>query len=123
MSQVDDGYGPLPTYQASGVRNIEPDKGGDGPVEVSTPLPSVVGGMILRPNRLGPDGNVELGGMQDPLPTGTWAKNWTSQFRSPLGEFIQPLRLFIAHADVPQMLCSDSFTDTFILLSPFVTPG
>jgi len=59
-------------------------RGDDGTPEVFTPLPSVVSGAVLRPNRLCPDGNVEFGGMQDPPATETWVRNWASQFRSPL---------------------------------------
>jgi len=82
-SQAESRYGPPPRYQARTVRIIEPDRGGDGIVEVFSPLPSASVSM-LRPNRLGPNGDVEFGGVQDPPAAGTWVSNWTSQFRSPL---------------------------------------
>lgn len=110
-------YGALPSYQASKVRNVEPDRCGDGTaVEIFTPLPSAVNGMVLRPNRLGQDGNVELGGMQDPPATGTWVKKWTSQFRSPLGEFIQPLDSVVPPTDVSQMSCNGFLPNAIVLL-------
>lgn len=70
-------------------------------MEVSTTLPSAVRGVILRPNRLCLDGNVELGGMQGPSGAGAWVKNWTSQFRSPLGKFISLPHFFVTRVDVP----------------------
>ena len=69
---------------------------------------------MLHPNRLGPNGNVELGGMHEPPAAGTWVKNWTSQFKSPVGEFVPPIHLFFAYADFPQMSCNYLLTDPFI---------
>ncbi|KAF9783978.1 hypothetical protein BJ322DRAFT_1067878 [Thelephora terrestris] len=100
--QAEGRYGPPPRYQAPGIQIIEPDNSGNRTVEVFTPLPSASAAM-LRPNRLGANGDVEFGGMQDPPATETWVSNWTSQFRSPLGGFISPLYLLVTCANILQM--------------------
>ena len=88
-------------YQAPSIRNLGSDYGGNESVEFITPLPSAVNGTPLRPNRLGPNGDIELGAVQDRLRTGEWVNNWTLQFASPLGEFLASFHLPPGRADVP----------------------
>lgn len=77
----EDGYAPPPRYQVPNVRNTEPDHGIDRIMEVVTPLPSASCAM-LRPNRLGSNGDVEFGRVQDPPATGVRVNGWIlSQFR------------------------------------------
>ena len=73
----EDGYGPSP---APNIRNTESDHSIDRIMEVVTPLPSA-GCAMLRPNRLGPNGDVEFGRVRDPPATGAQANGWISQFR------------------------------------------
>lgn len=80
--------GEPPGYQSPGARDSDTDHSGDTAVNSLTPLRlSPVSGM-LRPNRLGPDGDVELGGVHNPPTARTWVSNWLSQPRSPLGELV-----------------------------------
>lgn len=117
--QTESRHGPPPRYQARTVRIIEPDRGGDGIVEVFTPLPSASVAM-LRPNRLGPNGDVEFGAVQDLPPAETWVSNWTSQFRSPLGGFISSFHFLVICANALQMSCNDLYADLFILAPCFM---
>ena len=78
--------------------------------------PSTISGTLLRPNRLGSNGDIELGSVQDLPLTGGWVNNWTSQFNSPLGEFLTPSNLLAARTDVPQMLCSHVLNVLILLI-------
>lgn len=70
---------PLGKCQSPNLQSSEPGRNADHGSSTS-----VVSGAPLRPNRLGPNGDVELGNVQD-LPTGgEWVSSWTSRFRSPL---------------------------------------
>lgn len=71
-SRTDDECGPPPRYQAPAVRIVVPDRNGDRIVELSTPLASAVTQTTLRPNRLGPNGDIELGGLQENYAAGEW---------------------------------------------------
>ena len=112
-SESEDRHGASPKDQTHRVRKIE-DNSGDATLRVDTSLPSVASvtsSAPLRPNRLGPNGDIELGGAVNPPGTGEWVNNWTSRYRSPLGK---PLMLFhrpTGRTDYPQMLCNDEFTD------------
>jgi hypothetical protein len=87
-SRAEDGYGTPPRYRSPEVRNIEPDRRGYRTAEVVASLPSTISGTPLRPNRLGPGGDIELGSVPSDPVTGAWVSEWASQFRSPLGGFI-----------------------------------
>jgi len=109
---VEDEYGAPPRYQLPSVPNLEPENSGKKSVEVLTSSPSAISGILLRPNRLGPNGDVESGTVQE-FPTNRgWVSNWTSQFKSPLGEFSTSLHLLVS-ADVSQMLCNHALADLF----------
>lgn len=83
--ETEDGFGGLSGSQPLGVRNRESDNE-EITVESFTPSTSATSNAPLRPNRLGPNGHIELGRVQDPSMAGGWVSNWTSQFKSPLGE-------------------------------------
>lgn len=59
------GYGPPPRYQAPNVQNTEPDHSIDMIMGIATPPPSA-NCVMLRPNRLGPNGDVEFGRVPGP---------------------------------------------------------
>ena len=89
---------------------------------VATSLPSsasATSSTPLRPNRLGPSGDVELGCVEDFRGTGVWVNDWTSRYKSPLGECLI-LHLSVGRADDPQMLCNGALTDLWILISSFL---
>lgn len=114
-----DEYGAPPRYHSPSVRDNELDDSGDKAAEALTSSLSTVSGILLRPNRLGPNGDVESGSVQELPPTGAWVSNWTSQFKSPLGEFLTSLYLLVVDTDVPQMLCSRAPIELIILMPPF----
>ena len=83
---MEDGYSTRQRSQSLGVRNHRSDNDEETTVEGLTPSASAISNMPLRPNRLDPNEDIELGRMQDPSMAGGWVSNWTSQFKSPLGE-------------------------------------
>jgi len=82
--EADDGCGAPPKYQSPSVQNLRRDRSGDRVTGALAPLPSAVNYTPLRPNRLGPNEEIELGNVQDLPTSGGWIGNWTSQFKSPL---------------------------------------
>jgi len=117
--EVEDEYGAPPRYQSPSVQNYELDNNGEKTAGILTSPPSAVGCILLRPNRLGPNGDVESGNIQELPTTRGWVSNWTSQFKSPLGEFLTSLHLLVVSTDVPQMLCNHAVTDLIISMSSF----
>ena len=115
--EVEDEYGAPPRYQLPSVPNFEPKKSGEKIAEVLTSSPSAVSGILLRPNRLGPNGDVESGMVQEFPTIRGWASNWASQFKSPLGEFLTSLHL-LASADVSQMLCNHALNTNLTVVMP-----
>jgi hypothetical protein len=113
--EVEDEYGAPPGYQLPGVQNCELDNSGGKTARVLTSSPSV----LLQPNRVGSDGDIESRDAQELPTTGGWVNNWTTQFKSPLGEFLTPLYLLVVSTDVPQMLCNHTITDLVVAMSLF----
>jgi hypothetical protein len=90
--QEEEEDGEPPGYRSPGAQDSETDHSGDTAVNSLTPLRlSPVSG-TLRPNRLGPDGDIELGGVHNPPMARTWVSNWLSQPRSPLGKPVLSFR-------------------------------
>lgn len=114
--EVEDEYGTPPGCQSPSILNHEPDNSGEKTVGVPPSSPPTVCGTTLRPNRIGPNGDIELGSAKDPPATGGWVSNWASQFKSPLGEFSTPLHLLVVRADAPQMLCNRALSDLILLM-------
>ena len=110
-------YGAPPRYQLPSVPNLESKNSGEKIAEVLTSSPSALSGMLLRPNRLGPNGDVESGIAQEFTMTRAWASNWASQFKSPLGEFSTSLHL-LTGAEVSQMLCNHAVNANLTVVMP-----
>ena len=102
------------------------DHGRDAALKVNTSLPSgasATSSTPLRPNRLGPVGDVELGGGQDLQGNGAWVNDWTSRYRSPLGKSLIIPYLPASRADDPQTSWTDELTDSWIIMSFFLVFG
>ena len=118
-SESEGGHGASPKKLSPRVRRVE-DHSEDPALRVTTTLPfraSTTSSTPLRPNRLGPNGDVELGGVEGLPGSGAWVNDWTSLYKSPLGKPLALFHLSVGRADDPQMLCNGVLTDLPILLS------
>lgn len=111
-SEVEEEYGAPPRYQARSIRPGSDHHGDMASKHMMSPS-SALSDAPLRPNRLCPNGDVELGGVEALPGVGgseEWVKHWTSQFKSPLGGFFEPFRLPVDHANVsPDVMQLNSF--------------
>jgi len=124
-SESEGGYGAPPKGLSPHVRRVG-DHSGDSTLKVITTLPSstsATSSTPLRPNRLGPNGDIELGGVEGLPGTGVWINDWTSWYKSPLGKSLILFYLPVGCADDPQMLCNGVITDSPTLLSSFFASG